>query len=274
MRARKCDDLVGPGSRRRIVGDRGEARVTVTQQREHPSRTHHHFADHAQVGSEFVREASVCLARARRAHRHVERESEDLGFNRLRTPNQIETDLVVVMPEPIELQPEHIGRSFSSLFDGGAAGDAERVGNARTLRRFCHQQIGARPHQRRPAHGRNADRRRIVSPEQFDVDWRQSGHHPVARRDLDGIKCRPVVGNTDVVPRAGIAIFEGEQRHVVRRATAQPGAGRKMLMVFLKIRMLANWCHRRFFRRHVVHGEVPFFDFIIAARDMSVPSQK
>jgi len=82
------------------------------------------------------------------------------------------------------------------------------------------------------------------------------------------------MGNADVVPPTGITIFKGEERHIVWRATAQPGAGRKMLVVLLKIRMLADWCHGRLFRRHIVHGEVPFFDRIITAPTTSVATQK
>jgi hypothetical protein len=47
-----------------------------------------------------------------------------------------------------------------------------------------------------------------------------------------------------------------------------------MLVVFHKIRVLADWLHRRLFRRHIVHEEVPFFDRIITVPAAPVASQK
>jgi hypothetical protein len=119
----------------------------VTQQREHPAWPQHHLADHTQVGPEFVGETGVGFARACRTHGDVKRECQDFRVDRLRTADKIKPDLVVVMPEPVELQPEHVGRSCRGLLDGGTAGNAERIGNARALRRLCHQKIRARPDQ-------------------------------------------------------------------------------------------------------------------------------
>ena len=214
----------------------------------------------------------ISFARARGAHRNIERECEDLGIDRLRAPYQIKADLVIVVPKPIKLEPEHIGRGLCRLLDGGAAGDAERVGNARALRGFRHQQIGARPNQRRSAHGRDADWRRVAAAKQFNVDRRQRWHHAVTRHNFNGIKCRPIVRDADIVPGTGVAIFEGKKRHVARRAPAQPGRGRKALVVFLKVRVLADRRHRRLFCRHIMHGEVLFFaSAIIAALGAFVP---
>ena len=150
-----------------------------------------------------------------------------LTLGGLRAADEIEADAVVVMGEAVELQPEHVGRDFGHLLDCCAAGDAERIGHARGLRRLGHDEIGARPHQRRPAHGRDAERRGIAAAEQFNLDRRQARHHAVARHDFHRVERRPVVRDADIVAGAGVAIFEGETRHVGGRPPAQIGRGRE-----------------------------------------------
>ena len=68
-----------------------------------------------------MRKPGISFARACRAHRYIEGQREHLGIDRLRAPHEIETNLVIVVPEPIELEPEHIGRDLRRLLDGGAA---------------------------------------------------------------------------------------------------------------------------------------------------------
>ncbi len=139
----------------------------------------------------------------------------------------IEADGVVVTGEAIELQPEHVRRDLGDLFDGGAAGHAERVGNSRALRGAGEIDVGARPHDRRSAHRRDADRRRVAAAEQFDVAGRQRRHHAIARHQFDGIERRPIAPDAGVVlARAAVGIFEGEMRQAAARAAAQIIDGR------------------------------------------------
>ena len=208
-----------------VFAERGEARIAPAQERPQPFRPHQHLVGHAHGGVEFVGEPGVGLARARGAHRHVERERQHLGVGRLRAPHQIEADLVIVAPEAVELQPEHVGRAIcaaSSMVAPPAV--LSTVRHARALRRLRHQHVGARPHQRRRAHGRDADRRVVAAAEQFDLDRRRRDHHAVARRDLDGVEGRPVMRDADIVAGAGVAIFEGED---AARSSAPCGAARR-----------------------------------------------
>ncbi len=94
---------------------------------------------------------------------------------------EIEADPVAVIGKAIELKPQHIGRDFGRRLDGHATHGAERIGHARPLRRRREITIGARPHDRGPAHGGDADRRRIGAPEQHDADRRQLGGPAIAR---------------------------------------------------------------------------------------------
>ena len=156
--ARIADDLVGVLALG-IMRNRREARIAVAQQRHEPARPDHHLVDHARARMELTGEAGISFARARRAHWHVQRQRQHLGVDGLRAAHQIETDFVIVLPETIELQPEHVGRGGGGFLDREPAGDAQRVGHTGALGCFRHQQIGAGPDQRRPAHRRHADRR-------------------------------------------------------------------------------------------------------------------
>ena len=149
----------------------------------------------------------------------------------LRAPHQVEADGVIVLGEAIELEPEHVGRDLGDLLDGGAAGNAERVGHARALRGLGQQLVGARPDHDRAAHRRDAERRGIFAAEQFDIDRRQLRHDAVARHHLDGVERRPVVLDAGVVARAAVAVFEGEVRQPPRRAAAQIIDRRKPALV-------------------------------------------
>ena len=143
-------------------------------------------------GRNSMGEPGVGLARARGAHRHVERERQHLGVDRLRAPHQIEADLVIIVPEPIELQPEHIGRGFRRLLDGGAAGDAERVGHARALAPPwpSADRRPARPATARPwAQCRSAPRSCV--PNNLTSTGGKVRHHAVARHDLRRHRMRP-----------------------------------------------------------------------------------
>jgi hypothetical protein len=200
---------------------------------------------------------SIGLARTCRANGNVERKNEDLGIDRPCTPHKVETNFMIVVPEPVELEPEHIRRGFRYLLDGGAAGNAQRIGHTRALGCLCHQKVCAGPYHRRTTHGRNSDRRSIVPPEQLRINRRQVGHDSVARRDFDSLEGRPIVRDADIISRARIAIFEREKRDVPRRVAPQPGGGRKLPVVLLKVRVLVDRSDRRFLCRHVMHREFP-----------------
>ena len=208
----------------------------MAQQRHQPARADHHFINHARRRLEGAAKPRIGFTRARGAHRHVERQRQHLDLCGLRAVDQIETDFVVVLREAVQLKPEHIGRDLSDLLDSRAAGDAERIGHARRLRRLRHQQIGARPDQRRPAHRRDSDWRGIARAEQFDAGRRQSRHHAIARHHLDVVEGVPVMGDADIVAGAGVAILESKARHVARRVFAQIGRGREMLEMLLETR--------------------------------------
>ena len=200
---------------------------------------------------------SIGLARTCRANGNVERKNEDLGIDRLCTSHKVETNFMVVMPEPVELEPEHIRRRLRSFLDRGAARDTQSVGHSDALSSLRHQKIGARPHKRRATHWRHADRGTVAASEQLYVDGRQCGHHAVARNDLDGVQSRPIVGYAHVVAGASVAIFERKKRHVARGVAPQPRCGRKIPVVLLKVRVLVDRSDRRFLRRHVMHREFP-----------------
>ena len=257
LRAKPITSLVLAPSPR-VLADGGKARIAVAQQRQQPFRPHQHLVDHARGGTEFAAQAGIGFARARGAHRHVDGERQRLDARRGRPLDQVEADGVIVLVEAIELQPEHVGRDFGDVLDGCAAGHAERVRNARALRRLGHDQIGARPHQRRPAHRRDADRRGVAGAEQCDVGRRHGGDRAVARHDLDGVEGRPIMRDADIGAGAGVAIFERETRHVLRRAPAQVSRTRVLPVQPFEIRADA----RRhlidlLFCRQVVHGVSP-----------------
>ena len=249
-----------------ILPDGGEARVAVAQQRQQPFRPHRHLVHHAQVRAEFAPQAGVAFARARGAHRHVDGERQRFDARRRRALDDVEADGVIVLEKTIELQPKHVGRDFGDVLDGCAAGDAERVGHARALRRLRHQEIGARPHQRRAAHRRDADRRCIARAEQFHLGRRHRGDGAVARHHLDGVEGRPIVRDADVGAGAGVAIFEREARHVLGRARAQISRTRVLPMQRLEIRAdPLGEVPDCFFIRHVVH-DVSRSRFLIIPR--------
>jgi hypothetical protein len=88
--------------------------------------------------------------------------------------------------------------------------------------------VGARPHDRRSAHRRDADRRGVAAAEQLDVDRRQLGGDAVARHELDRIERRPVALDPGVVGAgAAVHVLEREARPVPRRMPAQVRNGRK-----------------------------------------------
>ena len=142
--------------------------------------------------------------------------------------HQVEADGVVVARHPVELEPQHVRRDLRGRLDGGAADRAEHVGHARRLRGGGEILVGARPHDRRPAHRRDADRRRVAAAEQLDVDRRQLGGDAVARHELDRVERRPVALDAGVVGSgAAVHVFEREARPVPRRMPAQIRDGRK-----------------------------------------------
>ena len=148
----------------------------------------------------------------------------------LGAPHQVEADGVLVAGAAVELEPEHVGRDLARALDGHAAHETERVGHARALRRGGEIRVGARPHQRRSAHGSDADRRGIAPAEQLDVDRRQGRGDAVARHQLDRIERVPVALDAAVRPGAAIHILEGEARYVAARVPPQIGDGGEAAM--------------------------------------------
>ena len=238
----------------------------VLQERERPAGAFHHAGDHAPVRLEHAAaaHADLDLARAHGAHRHVEREHQHMDAGGIRAPHQVEADGMVVLGEAIELQPHHVGRDLGDLLDGGAAGDAERVGNARALRGLGEQLVGAGPDHDRAAHRRDAERRGVFAAEQFDIDRRQLRHDAVARHHLDGVERRPVVLDAGVVARAAVAVFVGEMRQPPRRAAAQVVDRRIPALVLDEIRRPGRARRGSRDGGDVVHGTSPTLRFDVA----------
>ena len=159
-----------------------------------------------------------------RAHRHVEREHQHMSAGRLGPLDQVEADGVVVLGKAIELEPEHIRRDLGDLLDGGAAGDAKRIGHPRPLRRPRQHLVGPGPDHDRAAHGRDAERGAVALAEQFHLDRRQRGHDAVARDQFHRVERRPIVLDAGIGARAAIAVFIGEMRQA---PLASRGAGRR-----------------------------------------------
>ncbi len=232
-------------------------------QRHGPSRRHQHLQHHLEIGIEGAAEADHHFARAGGAHRHVEREHQRMTAGGLGAPHQIEADGVVVPGGAIELEPEYVGRDFGDALDGRAADRAERVGNAGALRGAGEIFVGARPDDRRPAHGRNADRRGVAAAEQFDLARRQRRHHAIARHQFHRIEPRPIALDAGIIlARAAVGIFEGKMRQPAR---ARRGADNRWSGSAGKARRSADWrsCRRKVclrrgvWARHgrrIVHG--------------------
>jgi hypothetical protein len=51
---------------------------------------------------------------------------------------------------------------------------------------------------------------------------------------LNGIKCRPIVGDANIVSSAGVAKLERKKRDFARCMAAQPSRGRKSPLMFGK----------------------------------------
>jgi hypothetical protein len=149
---------------------------------------------------------------------------------RLAAAHQLEAEPVIVARHAVELEPEHVRRNPRRLLDGDPADGAERIGHARALGGLGHVAIGAWPHDARPAHRRDADRRLVLAPEQIDLDRRQRRHHAVARHQLDSVQRRPVAGDAVVGAGAAVAVFIGKARDAPARAPAQVRDGRKALL--------------------------------------------
>jgi hypothetical protein len=133
---------------------------------------------------------------------------------------------MAVIGKPIELEPQHVGRDLRRRLDGHAADGGERVGDARKLGGLGETEVGTGRYDRRAAHGRYADRRRIGAAEQLDRGRRQRRGAAIARDQLDGVERTPVAGDATVGPCPAVEIFEGKTRHVPAGAAAQIGDGR------------------------------------------------
>ena len=240
----------------------GETRNAVRPERPQPTRRSQRLHRHAGADADGAVEAHRGLARTRRAHRHVERQHQRMTAGGCGAAHQIEADGMVIIGEPVELKPEHVRRDGPDLFDGGAAWRAERVGNAGALRRAREMPVGARPHDRRAAHRRDADRRGVAATEQLHRARRQRRHHAVAGHDLDRIERRPIAPYAGVVgARTTVHVFEGEIRNVPARAAAQIGDGRETPFEARIVRTGAATRGRRVLRlrhrRRVMHVRVP-----------------
>ena len=213
------------------IGAQGlEARDAVFPQRHGPARRHHHLSEHRSIGMKSAAaETDHHFAGARGAHRHVEREDQRIAVGRRSAAHQIEADGVIVLRGAVKLKPADVGRDFRDLFDGSAAGEPERIGNARLLRGAGEMPVGAGPDDRRAAHRRYPDRRGIAAAEQFDLAGRQRRHHAVARHHFHGIERRPIAPNAGIVlAGAAVGIFESEMRQPAARGAAQIVDGRIM----------------------------------------------
>ncbi len=178
---------------------------------------------------------------------------------RLGAADEIEADRMLVARTAIELEPEHVGRDLGRALDRHPADEPERVGHARALRRRREILVGARPHDRRAAHGGDADRRGIALAEQLDIDGRQGGGDAVARHQLDRIERVPVARDPAVGARTAVHILEGKIRHLPAGMAAQIGHGRKAAVELGEARIVGRVIDARRPRqgRRVVHG-VPF----------------
>ena len=189
---RKGDDL---GERRSVGGigtNIGKARDSVAQQRQHPAGRLRDLHEDAGAKIKSAGNAGGCFARARGAHRHIERQHQRAAAGGFGAPYQIETDGVIVLGKPIKLEPEHVRRNLGDAFDGGAADCAQYVGNARALRGAGEMQVGTGPHDRRAAHRRHAERRGIAAAKEFHIARRRRRYEAVARHQLDRIERCPI----------------------------------------------------------------------------------
>jgi hypothetical protein len=141
--------------------------------------------------------------------------------SRIRTTHHVQSDRVIVVGTAIELEPEDIRRQFCDLLNGRPSHKSEHIRHPRPLSRIREQEVSPRQHDRRPAHGRDPERCRIATAEQFHLDRRQTRCHPIARHDLDRVERRPVASNAVVSPRAAVHIFESETRRMAARIFAQ-----------------------------------------------------
>ena len=149
---RKCDEIVDRGILAGIGAQIGEARDAVLPQRHGPAGDIAICIIMSRSGLKCAAEPDHHFARARGAHRHVKGQHQRVAAGGRGAAHQIEADGMVVAGGAVKLKPEHVGRDLGDLFDGGAADRAERIGNARALRGAGKMHVGARPHDRRPAH--------------------------------------------------------------------------------------------------------------------------
>ena len=152
------------------------------------------------------------------------------------TLHQLEPDGVIVLGEPIKLEPEYVRRDFRDLFNRSAAGATERVRHTGVLRGLSEQLVRTWPDHDRAAHRRHAQRGSVFAAEQLDLDRRQFRCRAIAGHHFDRIERRPVVLDAGVVARAAVAVFEREVRQSALRATAQIVDGWIPALVFQEIR--------------------------------------
>ena len=120
--------------------------------------------------------------------------------------HQIKTDPVSVVGKSIELEPQNIGRDLGRRLDGHAADSAKRIWNPRSLRGLGEVTIGPRPHDCRPAHRGDADRRQEALMKQIEVLGEDRAG---LASDLDDATARTralEAANRDVAARLAAAI--------------------------------------------------------------------
>jgi hypothetical protein len=238
-----------------------EARLPVPPQRPEVAGRSEDAGKHPQVRPERRGDAYRDLARARGAHGNIEGEHEHVHAGGFGPAHQVEADRVLVAGAAVELEPQHVGGDLGRALDGHPSNQAERIRHTRALRRRGEILIGARPHDRGAAHGRNADRRGIAPPEQLHIDRRQGGGDAVARYELDRVERAPVARDAAVLPGAAVEIFEGEARDVPAGMPAQISDGREAAVQLDETRIVGRGIGRG--RTHqgsrVVHAlSLPF----------------
>ena len=220
--ARKPDHVVEARPLARIGPQVGKARVSVLPQRIQPARRTQHVEDHAQIRTELsAAEADHHFTWARGAHRHVHRHYEHMHACRIGATHDFKAQLVIIARQAIELKPQYVGRDRSGIFDREPADRSEHIGHTRSLRGLRHITVRTGPDQRRTAHRRNAERRRIAAAEKFDADRRQRRHHAITRHQFDRIQRCPIARDALVGACTAVAIFKGKIGNVPARAPAQ-----------------------------------------------------
>ena len=144
--------------------------------------------DGLQRRTEWQGQAVAQLSGPLGAARRIDRDHQHMRARFLRAPHQIETDPVIVLGEPIELEPGHVGGERDQFFERNTADCACGVWNTCPLRGFRQKSLGARPEHALQSHRRDADRRRIGAAEQGNLGRYRPTIGADPRHHLDGVE--------------------------------------------------------------------------------------